>query len=84
MTSAIWPGSSRIRPEWLSTIRGLILTDEVLRLPETMAELDGRGVGSLTAEQFRVVNERLERLDLTDASDLKSDMAEVKDDVADG
>ena len=72
------------RPEWLSTIRGLILTEEVLRLPETMAELTKtvEELARQTAEQFRVVNERLERLE-TDASDLKSDMAEVKDDVAD-
>jgi len=71
------------RPEWLSTIRGLVLTEEVLRLPETMAAL-AKTVDALaqqTAEQFRVVNERLGRLE-TDVSDLKSDVAELKSDVA--
>ena len=71
------------RPEWLSTIRGLVLTEEVLRLPETMAAL-AKTVDALaqqTAEQFRVVNERLERLE-TDVSDLKSDVAELKSDMA--
>ena len=72
------------RPEWLSTIRGLVLTEEVLRLPEMMAALT-RTVDELarqTAEQFRVVNERLGHLE-TDVGGLKSDMAEVKGDVAD-
>ena len=72
------------RPEWLSTIRGLVLTEEVLRLPEMMAALT-KTVDELarqTAEQFRVVNERLGHLE-TDVGGLKSDMAEVKVDVAD-
>ncbi len=79
------------RPEWLSTIRGLVLTEEVLRLPETMASLT-KTVDELarqTAEQFRIVNERLGRLETdvgglkADVADLKSDMAEVKADVGD-
>ncbi|MDE2786539.1 MAG: hypothetical protein OXL37_07740 [Chloroflexota bacterium] len=70
------------RPEWLSAIRGLVLTEEVLRMPETMAELTKtvEELARQTAEQFRVVNERLGRLE-TDVGGLKSDMAEVKDDV---
>ena len=79
------------RPEWLSTIRGLVLTEEVLRLPEMMAALTKtvEELARQTAEQFRVVNERLERLETdvsglkTDVADLKTDMAEVKADVAD-
>ncbi len=77
------------RPEWLSTIRGLVLTEEVLRLPETMASLT-KTVDELarqTAEQFRIVNERLGRLEVdvgglkADVGELKSDMVEVKADV---
>ena len=77
------------RPEWLSTIRGLVLTEEVLRLPETMASLT-KTVDELarqTAEQFRIVNERLGRLEIdvgglkADVGELKSDMVEVKADV---
>ena len=77
------------RPEWLSTIRGLVLTEEVLRLPEMMASLT-KTVDELarqTAEQFRIVNERLERLETdvsglkTGVTGLKTDMAELKADV---
>ncbi len=70
------------RPEWLSTIRGLVLTEEVLRLPEMMASLTKtvEELARQTAEQFRVVNERLDHLE-TDVAGLKSDMAEVKADV---
>ena len=70
------------RPEWLSTIRGLVLTEELLRLPETMAALT-KTVDELarqTAEQFRVVNERLGHLE-TDVAELKTDVAELKTDV---
>ena len=79
------------RPEWLSTIRGLVLTEEVLRLPETMAALT-KAVEELarqTNEQFGAVNERLGHLETdvgglkSDVVDLKSDMGEVKADVAD-
>ena len=78
------------RPEWLSAIRGLVLTEEVLRLPEAMASLT-KTVDELarqTAEQFRIVNERLGRLEIdvgglkADVAELKSDMVEVKADVA--
>ena len=64
------------RPEWLSAIRGLVLTKELLRLPETMAALT-KTVDSLaqqTAEQFRVVNERLGHLE-TDVAGLKTEQA---------
>ena len=79
------------RPEWLNTIRGLVLTEEVLRLPEMMAALTTTvdELARQTTEQFRIVNERLERLETdvsglkSDVAELKSDMAEVKDDVAD-
>ena len=64
------------RPEWLSTIRGLVLTEEVLRLPEMMAALTKtvEELARQTAEQFRVVNERLERLE-TDVGVLKTEQA---------
>ena len=71
------------RPEWLSTIRGLVLTEEVLRLPEMMASLT-KTVDELarqTTEQFRIVNERLERLE-TDVSGLKTDVADLKTEQA--
>ena len=71
------------RPEWLSTIRGLVLTEEVLRLPEMMAALTKtvEELARQTAEQFRVVNERLERLE-TDVGVLKTDVGVLKTDVA--
>ena len=70
------------RPEWLSTIRGLVLTEELLRLPETMAALTKtvEELARQTAEQFHVVNERLERME-TDVSGLKSGVAELKADM---
>ena len=71
------------RPEWLSTIRGLVLTEEVLRLPEMMAALTKtvEELARQTAEQFRVVNERLERLE-TDVGVLKTDVAGLKTEQA--
>ena len=71
------------RPEWLSAIRGLVLTEEVLRLPETMAALTKtvEELARQTAEQFRIVNERLERLE-TDVGVLKTDVGVLKTDVA--
>ena len=70
------------RPEWLSTIRGLILTEEVLRLPEMMAALTAavEELARQTAEQIRVVNERLGRLE-TDVGVLKTDVDVLKTDV---
>jgi hypothetical protein len=70
------------RPEWLSTIRGLVLTEELLRLPETMAALTKtvEELARQTAEQFHVVNEHLERME-TDVSGLKSGVAELKADM---
>ncbi len=70
------------RPEWLSTIRGLVLTEELLRLPETMAALTKtvEELARQTAEQFQVVNERLGRIE-TDVSGLKSGVAELKADM---
>ena len=70
------------RPEWLSTIRGLVLTEELLRLPETMAALTKtvEELARQTAEQFHVVNEHLERME-TDVSGLKSGVADLKADM---
>lgn len=71
------------RPEWLSAIRGLVLTEEVLRLPETMAALTKtvEELARQTAEQFRVVNERLARLE-ADVGGLKTDVAGLKTEQA--
>lgn len=67
------------RPEWLSAIRGLVLTEELLRLPETMAALTKtvEELARQTTEQFRVFNDRLERLE-TNMTEVKTDVADLK------
>ena len=73
----------RERPEWADTIRGILLGQELLELPERFARFV-----ELTSENFRLVHERLDHLETdvaglkTDVAGLKTDMAEVKTDVA--
>ncbi len=59
----------REHPDWLATIRGIIVGEELLNLPQEVAKFV-----QATNENFRLVHERLDRLE--------SDMAEVKADVA--
>ncbi len=66
----------RERPEWADTIRGILLGQELLELPERFARFV-----ELTSENFRLVHERLDHLE-TDVAEVKTDMAEVKTDVA--
>ena len=62
----------RERPEWLKAVRELVLTDELLRLPETVAQL-----AEELREFARQTNERLARLEAA-VAELKTDVAELK------
>ena len=62
----------RERPDWLETIRGIIVGEELLSLPQQLAEFI-----AATNENFRLVNERLARLE-GDVSELKDDVAGLK------
>ena len=77
----------REQPEWADTIRSLLLSKELLDLPNQFAEFV-----EITNRNFQLFHERLERLETDMAgvkadvavlkSDMKSDMAGVKADVA--
>lgn len=73
----------RERPEWADTIRGILLGQELLELPERFASFV-----ELTSENFRLVHQRLDRLETdvarntADIAEIKTDVAEVKADVA--
>ena len=64
------------RPDWLQVLRGIIVGEELLSLPKQLAEFV-----AATNENFRLVNERLARLE-TDVTELKTDVAELKTDVS--
>ncbi len=73
----------REQPEWADTIRGILLGQELLELPERFASFV-----ELTSENFRLVHQRLERLE-TDVAEVRADVArntadiaEIKTDVA--
>ncbi len=66
----------REQPEWVDTLRSLLLSQELLALPERFADFV-----KLTDANFRLVNQRLDNLEV-DVAELKTDMAEVKADVA--
>ena len=66
----------REQPEWADTIRGILLGQELLELPERFASFV-----DLTSENFRLVHERLERLE-ADVSKNTEDIATIKSDVA--
>lgn len=53
-------------PDWLATVRALVLGDELMRLPEQLAQFI-----AATDRNFQLVNERLERLE-TDVAELKT------------
>jgi predicted nuclease with TOPRIM domain len=46
------------QPEWADTIRGILLTEELLNLPNRFAEFV-----QLTQESYRLINERLTQID---------------------
>ena len=66
----------REQPEWADTIRGILLGQELLELPERFASFL-----ELTSENFRLVHQRLDRLE-TDVARNTADIAELKTDVA--
>ncbi len=57
----------RERPEWLDVLRGIIVGEELLNVPQQLAELTGRvnDFVQVTNENFRLVYERLDRLEAT-------------------
>lgn len=59
-------------PDWLATVRALVLGEELMRLPEQLAQFI-----AATDRNFQLVNQRLERLE-NDVAGLKSDVAELK------
>ena len=63
-------------PDWLATVRALVLGEELMRLPEQLAQFI-----AATDRNFQLVNQRLERLE-NDVAGLKADMTGVKSDVA--
>ena len=80
----------REQPEWADTIRGILLGQELLELPERFASFV-----ELTSENFRLVHQRLDRIETdmaevkadvarntADIAEIKTDVAEVKADVA--
>jgi outer membrane murein-binding lipoprotein Lpp len=72
----------REQPEWAEAIRSLLLSRELLELPERFAELAER-VTALTEamnHNFELVNKRLDNLE-SDVRTLKSDVVELKSDV---
>ena len=63
----------RERPDWLETIRGIIVGEELLNLPNEVAKFV-----AATNENFRLVHERLDRLEAGQA-EIRGDVAELKD-----
>ena len=59
-------------PDWLATVRALVLGEELMRLPEQLAQFI-----AATDRNFQLVNQRLERLE-NDVAGLKEDVAELK------
>ncbi len=62
----------RENPDWAETIRSILLSKELLELPERFAAFV-----EATNQNFHLVNQRLDRLE-ADVSVLKTDMAGVK------
>lgn len=63
-------------PDWLATVRALVLGEELMRLPEQLAQFI-----AATDRNFQLVNQRLERLE-NDVAGLKADITGVKSDVS--
>ena len=66
----------RENPDWVETIRSILLSKELLELPERFAAFV-----ETTNQNFQLVNQRLDRLE-ADVAGLKGDMTGVKGDVA--
>ena len=62
----------REQPEWAEAIRSLVLSQELLDLPERLSDFM-----ALTNRNFELVHSRLDKLEM-DVGTLKSDMVEVK------
>ncbi len=60
-------------PAWAETLRNVLLTKELLELPETFAAFVTE-----TRENFRAVNQRLESLE-TGQSEMRADIAELQE-----
>ena len=60
------------QPEWVQALRGALLSEELLNLPERLAEFV-----QATDRNFQLVHQRLDRLE-TDVAELKTDMGELK------
>ena len=65
----------REKPEWVSTLRNLLLSQELLDLPEKFAQFV-----QTTNDNFQLINRRLDRLE-DDVAVLKEDMGLVKQDL---
>ena len=65
----------REKPEWVSTLRNLLLSQELLDLPEKFAQFV-----QTTNDNFQLVNRRLDRLE-EDVGVLKEDVAVLKEDM---
>ena len=66
----------REQPEWAEALRGVLLSRELLELPEEFAQFV-----KLTNANFQTVNARLERLE-TGVAEIRRDVAEIRRDVA--
>lgn len=64
-------------PEWLSTVRAIVVGDELLSLPQQLAEFI-----AATNENFRLVNERLDRLE-SQVGELQTGQARLESQVSD-
>ena len=62
----------REQPEWAEALRGVLLSRELLELPEEFAQFV-----KLTNANFQTVNDRLERLE-TDVVEIRRDLAPIK------
>ena len=62
----------REQPEWAEALRGVLLSRELLELPEEFAQFV-----KLTNANFQTVNARLERLE-TDMVEIRRDLAPIK------
>ena len=77
----------REQPEWADTIRGILLSRELLELPQKFAEYTeasnrrSERLENALAEFVASTNRRLESLE-TQQAEMKSDISELKTDVA--
>ena len=62
----------REQPEWAEALRGVLLSRELLELPEEFAQFV-----KLTNANFQTVNARLERLE-TDVAEIRRDVGPIK------